>query len=133
MIYCDLSRDVIFLTNEQRLINFAAMPTSGSGLFENFVFTVTVPKDILCQIKYLALSNMLWNGSARFLEMRNSLRALNGLKGLFILEAVRQSECMVSWNRRVGNILLKFPEEMQSRVMVLENEQILQAAIHRMK
>jgi hypothetical protein len=129
MIYCDLDRDIVFLTKERSKMKFSEMPTSSYGFFENFVFTVTIPKDILCRIKYLALSNMLWNGSARFAEMRDHLRSLDALKGLIILEGLRYQESKEDWENRVEKIKLKFPEGMRPRVKVVESEQVLRQGV----
>lgn len=131
MIYCNLEKDVIFLTNEQRLINFASMPSSGSGLFENFVFTATVPKEDLCRIRYLALSSMLWNGTARFIEVRRQFRDLNTLRELFIIETLRSGESRQAWESRAERILLKFSVEMRPKVKVIESELALREAVEK--
>jgi hypothetical protein len=76
----------------------------------------------------LALSNTLWNGSARFTMMRDHLRSPGALQGLVILEARKDDELNSSWERRVEKILLKVPEPMRAKVRGLD-EQALRAAV----
>lgn len=76
----------------------------------------------------LALSNTLWNGSARFTVMRDHLRSPGALQGLVILEAQKDDELNSSWERRVEKILLKVPGPMRAKVRE-SDEQALRAAV----
>jgi hypothetical protein len=60
--------------------------------------------------------------------MRDHLRSPGALQALVSLEARKDDELNSSWERGVGEILLKVPEPMRTKVRGLD-EQALRAAV----
>jgi hypothetical protein len=133
MAYVDLDRDVVLLANSlvlpphQHL--WPNMPFDRISSFENNVFAVGVPTEVLHRIRYLAMSYMLWNGSARFKDMGGYLRSTGALKGLVLLDKPRKGERNYEWESRLEGISTQLGPELRERVKVLADEKQLKLAL----